>query len=428
MVGNGTALLLSTSGSRFKVDVQQLFEASRQPVAFNFESCMNIIAPDFMENDTMKIEELDCLSKALGELWNAHFFQQDLGDHCAEILDQENVAKEDFDEIGVPLSSAVQVPAADCIHYEKLVAAGLASRVGDHSPGTPLLNYCITKHALDVGEYTVRASHGKPVADMKLHTDPMKMTVVQLAKSLLDNGWKPHDAPVKGKVAPATPHSIEKSKVFYLLRKSSKKILHQKYMQCLLLLSNGKLKKEVCHLQPFKYYNGLINELNGKKQKLPKGLSKARLVKANKKGGGAIPDAAALAFEAAPKPSKKRKDLVRGTRHPLSYMWGKFNFILKVGKKLIEKAGVVSSGAWECTCPIHKHPTLRKTKCKRTMTFHSEEESILVQRRLKHWAIQGLHDETIATRLDHKAIKFKDDEIDDRDIIEPPDYSDLSEC
>ena len=58
----------------------------------------------------------------------------------------------------------------------------------------------------------MRASHGKPVADMKLHTDPMKMTVVQLAKSLLDNGWKPHDAPVKGKVAPATPHSIEKSK------------------------------------------------------------------------------------------------------------------------------------------------------------------------------------------------------------------------
>ena len=165
-----------------------------------------------------------------------------------------------------------------------------------------------------------------------------------------------------------------------------------------------------------------------KKQKLPKGLSKARLVKANNKGGGAIPDAAALAVEAAPKPSKKRKDLVRGTRHPLSYMWGKFNFILKIGKKLIEKAGVVSSGAWECTCPIHKHPTLRKTKCKRTMTFHSEEESILVQRRLKHWAIQGLHDETIATRLDHKAIKFKDDEIDDRDIIEPPDYSDLSEC
>ena len=99
-----------------------------------------------------------------------------------------------------------------------------------------------------------------------------------------------------------------------------------------------------------------------------------------------------------------------------------------VGKKLVDKAGVVSSGAWECICPIHKHPTVRKTKCKRTMTFHSEEESILVQRRLKHWAIQGLHDETIATRLDHKAIKFKDDEIDDRDIIEPPDYSDLSEC
>ena len=74
VVGNGTALLLSTSGSRFKVDVQQLFEASRQPVAFNFESCMNIIAPDFMENDTMKMEDLDCLSKALGELWNAHFF------------------------------------------------------------------------------------------------------------------------------------------------------------------------------------------------------------------------------------------------------------------------------------------------------------------------------------------------------------------
>ena len=98
----------------------------------------------------------------------------------------------------------------------------------------------------------------------------------------------------------------------------------------MLLLSKGKLKKEVCHLQPFKYYNGLINELSGKKQKLPKGLSKARLVKANKKGGGAIPDAAALAVEAAPKPSKKRKDLVRGTRHPLSYMWGKFNFILKV--------------------------------------------------------------------------------------------------
>ena len=140
VVGNGTALLLSTSGSRFKVDVQQLFEASRQPVAFNFESCMNIIAPDFMENDTMKMEDLDCLSKALGELWNAHFFKQDLGDHCAEILDQENVAKEDFDEIGVPLSSAVQVPAADCIHYEQLVAAGLASRVGDHSPGTTLLN------------------------------------------------------------------------------------------------------------------------------------------------------------------------------------------------------------------------------------------------------------------------------------------------
>ena len=87
VVGNGTALLLSTSGSRFKVDVQQLFEASRQPVAFNFESCMNIIAPDFMENDTMKMEDLDCLSKALGELWNANFFQQDLGDHCAEILD-----------------------------------------------------------------------------------------------------------------------------------------------------------------------------------------------------------------------------------------------------------------------------------------------------------------------------------------------------
>ena len=105
-------------------------------------------------------------------------------------------------------------------------------------------------------------------------------------------------------------------------------------MQCLLLLSNGKLKKEVCHLQPFTYYNGLINELNGKKQKLPKGLSKARLVKANKKGGigieRAIPDVAALAVEAAPKPSKKRKDLVRGTRHPLSYIWGKFNFILKV--------------------------------------------------------------------------------------------------
>ena len=96
---------------------------------------------------------------------------------------------EDFNEIGVPLTSAVQVPAADCIHYEKIVAAGLASRVGDHSPGTPLLNYGITKHALDVGEYTVRASHGKPVADMKLHTDPMKMTVVQLAKSLLANGW-----------------------------------------------------------------------------------------------------------------------------------------------------------------------------------------------------------------------------------------------
>ena len=97
VVGNGTALLLSTSGSRFKVDVQQLFEASRQPVAFNFESCMNIIAPDFMENDTLKMDDLDCLSKALGELWNAHFFKQDLGDHCAEILGQENVANEDFD-------------------------------------------------------------------------------------------------------------------------------------------------------------------------------------------------------------------------------------------------------------------------------------------------------------------------------------------
>ena len=132
----------------------------------------------------------------------------------------ETIAKEDFDEIGVPLSSAVQVPAADCIHYGKLVAAGLASRVGDHSLRTPFLNYGITKHALDVGEYTVRASHGSPVADMKLHTDPMKLTVVQLTKSLLDNGWKPHDAQVKGKVAPATPRSIETSKVVYLLRKS----------------------------------------------------------------------------------------------------------------------------------------------------------------------------------------------------------------
>ena len=41
-------------------------------------------------------------------------------------------------------------------------------------------------------------------------------------------------------------------------------------MQCLLLLTNGKLKNEMRHLQPFKYYNGLINEFNGKKQKLPR--------------------------------------------------------------------------------------------------------------------------------------------------------------
>ena len=85
------------------------------------------------------------------------------------------------------MSSAVQVLAADCIHYEKLVAAGLVARVGDHSPETPLLNYGIIKHAFAVVEFIVRASHGKPVADMKLHTDPMKMTVVQLAKSLLYN-------------------------------------------------------------------------------------------------------------------------------------------------------------------------------------------------------------------------------------------------
>ena len=185
---------------------------------------------------------------------------------------------------------------------------------------------------------------------------------------------------------------------------STKQVLKKKYLQCLVLLSVGKLQCEVPHGASANVYAQLLRTLQGP--------PKCRLTKRAKKP--VIGDDVANLTPVKVKIEKQDAQPITRMKHEKSFMWGKAAFTY------VDNSKAGRPDAWQATClwSTTKHAApCGKTGCKRRRGFRGDAEEALVLDRLKYWVACYKNADT---RIDHQSWEFQDSEIDHSKIMNAP--------